>query len=84
MMGYHASNGWQSWMVVAMWIWPLLVALAVWGLAVLTRGTTANPANAAEDPSEILKRRFARGEMTADEYLEAGAILENGNRRAHG
>jgi uncharacterized membrane protein len=68
---------------MAMWVWPLLVALAVWGLAALTRDRSSSPAKAsAEDPVEILKRRFAKGELTQDEYLEATAILENGQGRA--
>jgi uncharacterized membrane protein len=83
MMGYYASNGWQGWMFMAMWVWPLLVALAIWGLVALTRDRTAIPAKAsADDPVEILKRRFAKGDLTQDEYLEATAILENGRRRA--
>ncbi len=82
MMGYYGSNGWHGWMGIAMWIWPLVLGLAVWALVALTRDRRPPARGSADDPKDILKRRFARGEIPQEQYLEAVAILENGNSRA--
>lgn len=83
MMGHYGTNGWQGWMVMAMWIWPLLVGVAVWVLVALTRDWRAEPTKTtAEDPTEILRRRFANGQISQDEYLQAVATLDYGPTRA--
>lgn len=78
MMGYYTNYGGQGWMLVAMWVWPLVVALAVWALVSLTGDRRVKPA-AADEPREILKRRFATGELSREDYLQAVATLENNN-----
>lgn len=78
MMGYYGTGAWGSWMVMAMWIWPLIVALAVWALVALTKDRRTP----ADDPVAILKRRFARGEISQEEYLKGVEILNNGSSRA--
>jgi uncharacterized membrane protein len=65
-------------MLVPFLFWVGLVALVAW---IVTRlfprrrdGDGTGPAN--RDPAEdILRERFARGEMTEDEYLRALDIL---------
>jgi uncharacterized membrane protein len=42
----------------------------------------APPASARETPLEILARRFASGEITADEYQKARDLLQGGSRPA--
>lgn len=82
MMGYYASNGRQGWMLMAMWIGPLAVTLAVWALVALTRDSRATSSQTSEEhPTDILKRRFARGELTQEDYLQAVATLEAGKSR---
>lgn len=79
MMNYYGSYGWNGWMMMAMWIWPLVVAAAVWALVALTRNREpgAHVARRGDTPADILKRRFARGEISQQEYLEAAAVLDN-------
>ena len=82
-MGQYVSGGWQAWMFLVMCIWPLLLGLAVWALVALTRDRPAMRANtAADDAKEMLKRRFASGEISRKDYFEAVDILENGSSRA--
>lgn len=82
-MGQYVSFGWSAWMVMAMWMWPLLVGLAVWALVALARDRPAMPTNTpADDAKEMLKRRFASGEISRKDYFEAVDILENGSSRA--
>lgn len=45
-----------------------VIAAVVIGVALLARGSTAAKP-ALEEPREILKRRYAAGEIDEDEYL---------------
>ena len=68
-------NGWGGgWM----WLWgiammALFVVLIVWLVRAATPATPGRPVQAA-DPTErargILAERFAKGELTSDEYRE--------------
>jgi uncharacterized membrane protein len=61
-----------------------IVALIVWG--VRSSGTTVSPVgavstqSAGETPQEILARRFASGEITAEEYERARDLLGDGGK----
>ena len=68
---WHEGMGWWMvfggiWMVV---FWVAIIALIVWGVRKLTergdsgRGTTEKP-----DPLEIAKERYARGEISKEEF----------------
>lgn len=64
MMGMH----WAMWL-----FWILLIALVIWGLyRLFTSRRTGPPRDAAlgERPMEVLQRRYAAGEITAEEYEE--------------
>lgn len=66
MMGGGMMGGW-GWGGVAWFGLLLVVIVAVGiGLAVVLTRRSAGPA--ADDPREILRRRFARGEIGADEF----------------
>jgi putative membrane protein len=68
-----------------------LVALIVWAVRASERhaylvgppsaqmGGTPPVASARETPLEILARRFASGEITADEYTKARDLLHGGS-----
>jgi uncharacterized membrane protein len=58
----------EAW--VWMGAWALIMALVVWLLVREPR--PSHP----EDPDAILRARFARGEITEDEYRRATAALE--------
>jgi len=73
MMGY-GDFGWMGgfgwlWMVL---IWAVVIALVVWGARSVfgSRGSTGEPT-----PLEILRRRYAAGEMTAAEFEQAKETL---------
>jgi uncharacterized membrane protein len=84
MMGYGAGLGFGFGGLLALLGCVLLVVgvivLIAWAIGKVGPGTQAAPAQAsrpaADDAVEVLRVRFARGEMTADEYLAAKQTLE--------
>lgn len=82
-MGHYSPYGWYGWMMMAMWIWPLVVAVAVWGLISVT-GNHRDPSGRrrAQNPVDILGRRFARGDISLEQYSEARPVLDNERSRA--
>jgi putative membrane protein len=61
----HEGGGW--WMVFGgIWMlifWGGLIALAIWGIKKLSRQH-----NSRQKPLDIAKERYARGEISKDEY----------------
>jgi len=82
MMGYYNTYGWNSWMLIVMLVWPVVLAGAIWAVVAITRDRPGTQRTIAEEnPMEVLKRRFARGDITEQEYLESRAILKNDDSR---
>jgi putative membrane protein len=71
MMGY----GWMifSWIFMILF-WVAIILLIVW-LYRQIKGTAVKPA-IGETPLEILKKRYARGEISREEYEEMRKELE--------
>jgi putative membrane protein len=69
--GMMGGMGWFGMVLVGLF-WVLLIALAVWGVIQLLY---APERTLAPDASEILKRRYAHGEIPREEYEEAQAAL---------
>ena len=65
--GLMGGLGWL-WMVVPLLFWVGVVFLVVWGAARLFPGRQES---VQDTPLEILKRRYAAGEITAAEYQQA-------------
>jgi putative membrane protein len=72
MMGYAGAGlmgawGWL-WMLAGLLFWVGVVVLVVWGAAALfgRRGDAAEP-----DALELLRRRYARGEISEAEFERA-------------
>jgi len=65
MMGYGdmAGYGW-IWMTVGLAFWGVIAAFAIYAFSRL--GSGARPPDTA--PEEILRRRYAHGEIDAAEY----------------
>lgn len=64
MMGMH----WFMWI-----IWILVIALLVWGvywLVTSRRSKAGEERPLKESPSETLKRRYAAGEISTEDYEE--------------
>ncbi len=59
-------------MLLGTLVWVAVVALLVWGLAGAFGGARANP---REDALDILKRRYAAGEITSEEFETARRAL---------
>ena len=70
--GMMAGFGWLGMLVMALF-WVGVVLLVVWGLSNLfpARQATGEP-----DALEILKRRYARGEISREEFLQAREALQ--------
>lgn len=74
MSGGMMGSGW-GWGGIA-WFGLLAVALIVAvGLAFAFVITRRSAGPATDDPREILRRRFARGELNADEFADAMKTL---------
>ena len=74
MWGYGA--GWfGSGMFMGMLVWALLIGLVVWALASLARRPFSQP-HVESSALEILKRRYARGEISRAEYEQARKDLD--------
>jgi len=55
-----------GWMVI---IWVIIIALIVWGvIALARRGTSASDTSQKHDPLDTAKERYARGEISKEEY----------------
>lgn len=58
--------GWMGWWM-AFW-WVLGLAVLVFVVWVVVRAVGGSPTRADESPEQVLKRRYARGEIDRDEY----------------
>jgi uncharacterized membrane protein len=67
------SNGWMSgWMWIPM---ILVVALLVLGTIAVARGLSTGTPRESNDPLAIAARRFARGDISKDEYETVRSTL---------
>lgn len=75
MMGGHWV-WWIFWLVVAVvLVWALVRALSTDGSR--SSGGGGAPGGGTADPEEILRRRFARGEISKEEFRERLAALRD-------
>ena len=68
--GMMAGMGWLGLLLMALF-WVGVILLVVWGLS------NAFPSRQAVEPdaAEILKRRYAKGEISREEYMQASETL---------
>ena len=57
------------------WLWMLAALLVVVGIVLVIASASGHPASDADDAPHILRARFARGEISADEFRTAMATL---------
>lgn len=77
MGGGWGAFGWL-WMLIPLLFWGGLIALIVWAVVRVFPGQrdSANFSGTREKPAEeILRERFARGEIDAEEYERSLAVL---------
>jgi putative membrane protein len=69
---WHMGDGWGWWMVMG-WIWMVVFwGLIIWGVFALASRLGRGESAAEREPSalEILERRYARGELSHEEFEE--------------
>jgi putative membrane protein len=68
---------WGPWMLLPALFWVAFIGLIVWGVVrILSVGQSGGRADSAE---EILRQRFATGEMDAEEYERSLEALRRGS-----
>jgi putative membrane protein len=71
MWGYYGGDWW--WMLFGgffmLLFWGAVIGLIVWGVRQFTRGREGD-ATLRETPLQIARRRFARGEITREQFEE--------------
>lgn len=74
MMGGYPMFGGMGWLGMLMMVlfWVGVLALIIWGMS-----TLAAPRRPSVEPDalEILKQRYARGEISQEEYVQARETL---------
>ncbi|MDQ3387219.1 MAG: hypothetical protein M3475_06415 [Actinomycetota bacterium] len=79
MDGMMNGGGWL-WMLLPLLFWGGLIAFAVWALIRIfpnrdrSDGTSGNR---EDNAGEILQKRFARGEIDAEEYERSFEVLKD-------
>ena len=77
---------WWPFMLIPLLLWGVFLSLLVWFVVrVLSKGRrAARPGATTDSAEEILRERFARGEITAEEYERSLQILRGrAARRTH-
>ncbi len=73
MHGWYGGIGWIG-MILGAVIWLALlvgvILLIVYGIRRLSRGSSSAPASQKSTAKEILQERYARGEITRDQYQQ--------------
>lgn len=70
-------------MILSMVLWVIIVGLIIYGIVLFTMKQAAKKGNSSavkerEDSSmEVLRERFARGEIDEQEFEERKAFLQN-------
>ncbi len=86
MMWYWGSGmHWWGWLLgtAGMVVFWGLVLGGIVALVARVRGAGSTPARAAEDPERILARRFASGEIDAEEYRRRLDTLRGRDQMSH-
>jgi putative membrane protein len=76
MMHYGWDGGWSVFWMILWWI--AVVAIVVLMVGAFTR--EPSPAVGSRDPLGILDERYARGEISEEEYQERHRVLEGARR----
>ena len=75
----YYGTGWGGggfWMLIGLLLLVALVILVVWAVMHLSRtGRAAMHDPSRPTPNNILRERFARGEITAQEFEDAKKVL---------
>ncbi len=74
MHGDFGTGWWIAMLVAMILVWGLIIAAVVWVVLELAQGRRTGNAG-AESAIALLDRRFAAGEISAQEYRDRRAVL---------
>lgn len=77
MMSWYWGGGWLGMSVMVLG-WVALFTLAVWLVTRVTR--TEHPVQPTETARSVLDKRFASGEISAEEYAQMRRTLTHAQR----
>jgi putative membrane protein len=81
MMGYGWGMGPWGWIFMGL-LWVVVIGAIVWAAAALLPGNRrGGHSGARESAREILDRRFASGEIDADQYRKAREELSASDQK---
>jgi putative membrane protein len=64
------------WGLIMVMFWALIIGLVIWAVRDLwSRSSTQTRANNEDSAEETLKKRYARGEISLDEFEESLKVL---------
>ena len=72
MMGPGMMGGF-SWMAIMPVLWIVVLGLVIWAVVAAVRGSSesrSSDSSKADSALEVLKKRYARGEINKEEYEE--------------
>ena len=72
--GDHMGGGW-GWLVIV-----VLMGGMGWMMWSMMRGAGSNGRGSSEDPVEVLKTRYAGGELTTEEFQERVQTMQDARR----
>jgi putative membrane protein len=77
--GFGMMNGFGFGGILPILFWIAIIGLAVWLIGSLVSRANHQPLNppSAESPLDILKKRYARGEITKEQYQQMLLDLKN-------
>jgi putative membrane protein len=67
------GSGWIWGMHLVGWLFWVIVAIGIWWA--ITRTSTPSSRSVDETPLELLRRRYADGALTTEEYEERRKVL---------
>jgi putative membrane protein len=78
MWGYPYFGSMMAWMAIWSIVWLVVVGVLIWALVRWVSGRTSAPGGTASGPSalEILRQRYARGEIDATTFDQMRERLE--------
>jgi putative membrane protein len=64
---WYGMMGFGGWMIIVWIVWIVIIGLIVWGIVALAR-RGGFKAEEKEDPLDIAKKRYAKGEISKKEF----------------
>ncbi|GAB4420447.1 MAG: hypothetical protein Kow00106_17030 [Anaerolineae bacterium] len=75
MHGYGFDMAWGGWWMLLFWLG--VIGLVVWGVRLLFSDHRSSDSRAPETARQIAERRYARGEISREEFLDLINDLES-------